>query len=85
MKRKRIVRRGFAKRNDKFVERTVIAMIGGGKPTKILSEVIHGYYRSIYHHANANEQIETDMIPPIHDGMFIDPSDFSIHYLKRNR
>jgi len=83
MKRTRIVRRGFAKRGDKFVERTVVAMFGGGKPTKILSEVIHGYYRSIYH--RANEQIEANIVPPIHDGIFIDPFDFSIHYLKRNR
>jgi len=83
MKRTRVVRRGFTKLNDKFVERTVIAVIGGGKPTKILSEVIHGYYRSIYH--LANEHIERNLVPPIHDGIFIDPTDFSIHYLKRNR
>jgi hypothetical protein len=70
-----------------YTDKTVVAVIGGSaghgreRPIVRLREVVHGRYRLV--ERMSGEGLEDGLQPPPHDKVFINPSDFTYHFLKR--
>ena len=66
-----------------YTDKTVVAVVGGGRPLVKLREVVHGRYKLV--ERMSPEGLQDGLVPPRHDKVFIDPSDFTFHYLERIR
>jgi hypothetical protein len=84
MKRQRRATRVITHLPDNtYVDRTVIAIIGGGRPMSIVKEVIHGRYELVM--ICIDEETAKQLGVPRHDKIYINPETFSLSYLKRIR
>lgn len=83
MKRQRIATRHINLKDDgTYVDRTVIGVIGGGKPVQIINEFVHGVYTCI---GKISSEEINGVDHPRHDKIFIDPKDWTHHFLEKAR
>lgn len=69
---------------DDYVDRTVVVSSRGeGKKPFIIKEMIHDRYHLIKR--LSPEALDAGARPPKHDQIFIDPSDFMYHFLRKVR